>query len=61
MKDLGALHHFLGVTIERRPQGMFLHQWQYTVDLLRDLGRHAGQGLRCQPLSRRSDRLTEHC
>ena len=35
MKDLGALHHFLGVTVERRPQSMFLHQRQYTVDLER--------------------------
>jgi hypothetical protein len=26
MKDLGALHHFLGITVERCPQGMFLHQ-----------------------------------
>ena len=34
MKDLGALHHFLGVTVERRPQGMFLHQRQHTVDIL---------------------------
>jgi hypothetical protein len=34
MKDLGALHHFLGVTIERCPQGLFLHQRQYTVDIL---------------------------
>ena len=38
MKDLGALHHFLGITIERRPQGMFLHQRQYTVDLLERAG-----------------------
>jgi hypothetical protein len=38
MKDLEALHHFLGVTVERRPQGMFLHQRQYTVDLLERAG-----------------------
>jgi hypothetical protein len=25
MKDLGPLHHFLGITAERRPQGLFLH------------------------------------
>jgi hypothetical protein len=24
--DLGPHHHFLGITIERRPQGLFLHQ-----------------------------------
>jgi hypothetical protein len=26
MKDMGPLHHFLGITAERRPQGLFLHQ-----------------------------------
>ncbi|WVZ64430.1 hypothetical protein U9M48_013940 [Paspalum notatum var. saurae] len=26
MKDLGVLHHFLGVTAEPRPSGLFLHQ-----------------------------------
>jgi hypothetical protein len=26
MKVLGALHHFLGITAERRPQSLFLHQ-----------------------------------
>jgi hypothetical protein len=26
MKDLGHLHHFLGITAKRRPQGLFLHQ-----------------------------------
>jgi hypothetical protein len=25
MKDLGELHHFLGITVECRPVGMFLH------------------------------------
>jgi hypothetical protein len=25
MKDLGPLHHFLSITTERRPQGLFLH------------------------------------
>jgi hypothetical protein len=38
MKDLGALHHFLGITVERRPQGLFLHQRQYTVDILERAG-----------------------
>jgi hypothetical protein len=38
MKDLGALHHFLGVTVERHPQGLLLHQRQYTVDLLERAG-----------------------
>jgi hypothetical protein len=35
MKDLGLLHHFLGITIERRPDGMFLHQCSYTLDILK--------------------------
>jgi hypothetical protein len=26
MKDLGPLHHFLGITAEHRPLGLFLHQ-----------------------------------
>jgi hypothetical protein len=38
MKDLGTLHHFLGVTVERRSQGLFLHQRQYTVDILERAG-----------------------
>jgi hypothetical protein len=31
MKDLDELHHFLGITIERQPQDLFLHQRQYTI------------------------------
>ena len=34
MKDLGTLHHFLGITVERRSPGMFLPQRQYIVDVL---------------------------
>jgi hypothetical protein len=26
IKDLGPFHHFLGITAERRPKGLFLHQ-----------------------------------
>jgi hypothetical protein len=33
MKDLGPLHHFLGITIERPPDGLFLHQCTYTLDI----------------------------
>jgi hypothetical protein len=33
--DLGSLHHFLGITIERRPDGLFLHQRTYTLDILK--------------------------
>jgi hypothetical protein len=35
MKDLGSLHHFLGITIERRPDGLFLHQRIYMLDILK--------------------------
>ena len=37
MKDLGPLHHFLGITAERQPQGLFLHQKQYAIDILERL------------------------
>jgi hypothetical protein len=35
MKNLGPLHHFLGITVERRPDGLFLHQRTYTLDILK--------------------------
>jgi hypothetical protein len=35
MKDLRLLHHFLGITVERRPDGLFLHQRTYTLDVLK--------------------------
>jgi hypothetical protein len=35
IKDLGPLHHFLGITVERRPDGLFLHQCTYTLDILK--------------------------
>jgi hypothetical protein len=35
MKDLGPLHHFLGITVEHRPTGLFLHQRTYTLDILK--------------------------
>ncbi|WVZ91561.1 LOW QUALITY PROTEIN: hypothetical protein U9M48_037713 [Paspalum notatum var. saurae] len=38
MKDLGVLHHFLGVTVEPRPSGLLLHQRQYTLDILEQAG-----------------------
>jgi hypothetical protein len=34
VKDLGPLPHFLGITAEHRPQGLFLHQGQYAIDIL---------------------------
>eukprot|EP00267_Zea_mays_P045758 XP_020398085.1 uncharacterized protein LOC109941481 [Zea mays] len=38
MKDLGPLHHFIGITTERWPLGLFLHQRQYTIDILERAG-----------------------
>jgi hypothetical protein len=35
MKDLGPLHHFLGITVERCPDGLFLHQRTYTLDIVK--------------------------
>jgi hypothetical protein len=35
MKDLGPLHHFLGITVERHPDKLFLHQRTYTLDILK--------------------------
>jgi hypothetical protein len=35
MKNLGPLHHFIGITVERRPNGLFLHQRTYTLDILK--------------------------
>jgi hypothetical protein len=35
MKDLGLLHHFLSITVERRPDGFFLHQRTYMFDILK--------------------------
>jgi hypothetical protein len=35
MKDLRPLHHFLGITVERCPDGLFLHQRTYMLDILK--------------------------
>jgi hypothetical protein len=34
MKDLGDLHHFLGMHVQRRDGGLFLSQRQYMLDIL---------------------------
>ncbi|WVZ61592.1 hypothetical protein U9M48_011444 [Paspalum notatum var. saurae] len=44
MKDMGPLHHFLGIAVTRSPAGMMLSQWQYTIDILE----HAGMTA-CKP------------
>jgi hypothetical protein len=33
--DLRPLHHFLGITVERCLDGLFLHQRTYTLDVLK--------------------------
>ena len=38
MKDLGELHHFLGMHVQRLGTGLFLSQRQYMVDLLERAG-----------------------
>ena len=34
IKDLGFLHHFLGIEVHRIPTGLFLSQHRYALDLL---------------------------
>jgi hypothetical protein len=34
MKDLGPLHHFLGMSVQRRGDALFLSQQQYALDIL---------------------------
>jgi hypothetical protein len=35
MMELGPLHHFLGITVEHRPDKMFLHRRTYTLDIIK--------------------------
>jgi hypothetical protein len=34
MKDLGQLHHFLGISIQCQPIGLFRSQQQYTMEII---------------------------
>ena len=38
MNDLGQLHHFLGITVEQRPDSIFLQQQLYILDILERAG-----------------------
>jgi hypothetical protein len=38
MKDLGPLHHFLGISVSRTSDHMQLSQWQYVLDILNRVG-----------------------
>ena len=46
MKDLGSLHHFLGVAVQRQQDLLFLSQRQYSLDIL---ARHGMSD--CKPCS----------
>ena len=38
IKDLGYAKYFLGLEITRSPEGMFLHQRKYVLDILINVG-----------------------
>jgi hypothetical protein len=46
MTDMGQLHHFLGISVTRSANGMFLSQRQYSQDILERAGMSA-----CKPCS----------
>ncbi|CAL9241108.1 unnamed protein product [Arabidopsis halleri] len=46
MTDLGALHHFLGISVSRDPTGLFLTQQNYAADIL-----HRANMTNCNPCS----------
>lgn len=54
MTDLGALHHFLGITTTRDKQGLFLSQTSYTCDILQRASMSS-----CKPCSTPMDTSTK--
>jgi len=46
MKDLGPLHHFLGISVTQHSGGLFLSQQQYTIGILKRAGM-----MDCKPCS----------
>jgi hypothetical protein len=38
MKDLGMMHYFLGLEVWQRPDGIFLNQGKYVVEILKRFG-----------------------
>ena len=35
MKDIGLMHYFLGMEVWKRPEGIFLSQGKYAVEILK--------------------------
>jgi hypothetical protein len=46
MRDLGSLHHFLRVSVQQRPNELFLSQHQYALDIL-----ERASMVECKPVS----------
>jgi len=44
MTDIGQLHHFLGISVQRDVHGLFLHQQNYIADIL-----HRPNMIECNP------------
>jgi hypothetical protein len=44
LKDMGLVHYFLGIQVQRNDNGFFLQQQQYALDLLK----HASMN-NCRP------------
>jgi hypothetical protein len=38
MKDLGTLHHFLGITVQKQSHDLLLHQRQYALEIIARAG-----------------------
>ena len=45
IKHLGPLRYFLGIEVAYSSNGLFICQWNYTIDLLQDLGKEDSRPL----------------